>query len=82
MSRAQAYRYVNAAWSEIRQDIGGPNTEKVDYIVWVLHTLQAFAGDAGPLGQLPSVLFVSFQFCLACQTPTLRAPITFGRSNL
>ena len=34
MSRAQAYRYLKAAWSEIRQDIEGPNTERVDFIAW------------------------------------------------
>ena len=46
MSRAQAYRYVKEAWSEIRQDIESPNAERVDFIAWAVHTLQATAGDA------------------------------------
>jgi hypothetical protein len=51
VSRAQAYRYVKSAWSEIRQDIEGPNTERVDFIAWAVHTLQATAGDAVRRGQ-------------------------------
>ena len=51
LSRAQAYRYVKSAWSEIRQDIDGPNTERVDFIAWAVHTLQATAGDAVRRGQ-------------------------------
>ena len=51
MSRASAYRCLKSAWSEIRQDIEGPNTERVDFIAWAVHTLQATAGDAVRRGQ-------------------------------